>query len=189
MKRLTALGAVFILSLGLASGSFAGQEKDRHEKDRGSMGNPHAHASMFRSQAFERLREDLKLDTRQEALWNEARDFARQQREATREQFHKERAEIRTLLDQPGSDLRVVAKRMDELRAEGLKQHDAVRERWLAVYDSLGAGQKEKARLFFKSGAERMERAGKALRKDAARQHPRHGPRQSPDTPAPAPAQ
>ena len=186
MKRLVAFAAVFILSLGLAAGGFAAQWGYHHGK---GTGDSRVMASVFHPHAFERLRDELKLDARQEALWKEARDFVHGQRDAMREHFRKERAEIGTLLDQPGADLRAVAKRMDELRAEGLKQRDAVRERWFAVYDSLDAGQKEKARLFFKSGAEWMQHAGKMFREDAQRGHFRRGPRHYPDTPAPAPAQ
>ena len=81
------------------------------------------------------------------------------------------RDELKAMLDQPGADLRAVAKRMDDLRADGMKQREAVRERWLAFYDSLNGEQKEKARLFFKSGMERMERMG-----DRAKEHRGRGP-------------
>jgi hypothetical protein len=83
--------------------------------------------------------------------------------------------------------LRAVAKRLDELHAEGIKQRDALRERWLAVYDSLGDEQKEKVRLFFKDGAERMERWTERAERPGYGNR-RHGPRQAPATlPAPAP--
>jgi Spy/CpxP family protein refolding chaperone len=179
MKRLAALATVLVLSLGLSAGGFANQRKEGYEK---GMEYPHhARASMFHSRAFDRLRDELKLDASQEALWKEARDFVRGQRDAMRERFRKERAEIGTLLGQPDADLRVVAKRMDEMRSERLKQHDAVRERWFTVYDSLDAGQKEKVRLFFKSG---MERMGESFR--GRRDHSRRGPRHHPDVSAPA---
>jgi hypothetical protein len=77
-----------------------------------------------------------------------------------RERFGKQREENLTLLKQPGADLRTVLKRMDELKAEGQKQHEDNRERWLTVYDSLNADQKEKARLFFLGKLERMEHGG-----------------------------
>jgi hypothetical protein len=50
---------------------------------------------------------------------------------------------------------------MDELKDAGRKQREAGRDRWLAVYDSLDAAQKEKARLFFKSKIERMGQGGR----------------------------
>lgn len=50
-----------------------------------------------------------------------------------RERFRKHHEEIKAQLDQPGADLRAVAKRMDELKADGQKQANAVRERWLNV--------------------------------------------------------
>jgi hypothetical protein len=49
---------------------------------------------------------------------------------------------------------------MYELREAGRKQREAGRDRWLAVYDSLDAAQKEKARLFFKSKLEHMPQGG-----------------------------
>ena len=71
-----------------------------------------------------------------------------------------------------------ISKRMDDLKAEGMKERDAVRERWLAVYDTLNPEQKEKARLFFKAGAERMEKMGKKPRDGEGRrgQVPKDGP-------------
>jgi Spy/CpxP family protein refolding chaperone len=136
---------------------------------------------MFHLRGLARLRDELKLDAQQEALWKETRDFVREQRDAMRERSRREYAETRTLLDQPGADLRAVVKRMDELRSESLKQHEAVRERCLAVYDSLSAEQKEKVRLFFKAG---MERGGKDGKRPG-RGHPRQDKRQR-HAPAPA---
>jgi Spy/CpxP family protein refolding chaperone len=175
MKRFATLVTVFALSLGFSAGSLA------HEKGADNPHHAQAMTPMFHSRAFDRLRDELKLDASQEALWKEARDFVRGQRDAMRERFRKERAEIETLLGQPDADLRGVAKRMDEMRSERLKQHDAARERWFTVYDSLSAGQKEKARLFFKSG---MERMGKQFQ--GRRDHSRRGPRHHPDVSAPA---
>lgn len=37
---------------------------------------------------------------------------------------------------------------MDDFRAEGQKLHQANRDRWLAVYDTLNPEQKEKVRVF-----------------------------------------
>jgi hypothetical protein len=174
MKRFTVprtFAAILILSLGLAAGSsFAVPgHGDRHGM-RADAAQTYALGSMFHWRALARLHNELNLDAQQENLWNEARAFSREQRGAVRARMERGRAEIRTLLEQPGGDLRAVTQRMDALRAEGLVQRDAVRDRWFAVYDSLGAEQKEKVRLFFKDGADRTgERHG--------REHPRHGRR------------
>ena len=107
-----------------------------------------------------RLHDELKLDTRQEALWKTAEQAGKDNMSGMRERFSKQREDNLALLKQPGADLRTVLERMDELKAEGQKQHEANRERWLTVYDSLNADQKEKARLFFLGKLERMERGG-----------------------------
>jgi hypothetical protein len=194
MKRFAtprAFATALVLSLGLAAGSgFAAPRGDHHRMGPHDPGayRAHAQAPMFHfPRALYRLRDELKLDARQEALWKEAESFAREQRDAIRAHMPRNHAEIKALLDQPGSDLRAVARRLDELRGEGLKERDALRERWLAVYDSFGDEQKEKIRLFFKDGAERVERwVERAERPWRGR---RHGPRQAPVTlPAPAPA-
>lgn len=149
--------AALALSLGLAANTFA---VPRGEPSGPGMGMPGHHA-MLPGRAMTRLHDELKLDEKQEALWKDADRFAREHHDAMRERFQKDHAEIKAMLDQPGADLRAVAKRMDDLRAEGMKQRDAVRDRWLTVYDSLNPEQKEKARMFFKTGIDRFERMGR----------------------------
>lgn len=158
MKKTTTprlLVAALTLSLGIAANSYAMPRGDFH-----GMGMPGHHA-MVPGRAMTRLHDELKLDQKQEALWKDAEKFAQEHRDTMRERFRKDHAEIKAQLDQPGADLRAISKRMDEARAEHMKQRDAVRDHWLAVYDSLNAEQKEKARVFFKNGMERMERHGK----------------------------
>jgi hypothetical protein len=62
------------------------------------------------------------------------------------EQWRKHHEEVLASVSKPGADLRAVVKQMDELKDAGRKQREAGRDRWLAVYDSLDAAQKEKAR-------------------------------------------
>ena len=107
-----------------------------------------------------RLHDDLKLDAKQDALWKEAEKAGKESMGGMRERFRKQHEEMLTLLSQPGADLRAVARRMDESRTEGQKLHEANRDRWLAVYDALDSGQKEKARIFFKSKLERTGQRG-----------------------------
>lgn len=195
MKRFftpRSLATALALSLGFAAaGSFAAPPRGDYPGYGHGFGGPgapqaHAMAPMLHERAMVRLHDELKLDAQQEALWKDAVSFAREHRDAMRARMVKEHAEIKALLDQPGTDLRAVAKRMDDLRAEGLTQRTAVRDRWFAVYDSLGAGQKEKARLFFKDGMERMERVAERARERPGRgPQPRRGP--PPASPAPAP--
>lgn len=102
-----------------------------------------------------RLHDDLKLDAKQEALWQDAAKASKEGMGSVRERMRKQHEELQTLLNQPGADLHAVAKRMDEFRAETQKIHEVNRDRWLTVYDALTAEQKEKARVFFKSKLER----------------------------------
>jgi hypothetical protein len=85
------------------------------------------------------------------------------------DQMRKQRAEVLASVSQPGADLRAVVKQMDELKDAGRQQHAASRDRWLAVYDSLDAAQKEKARLFIKSKLEHMPQGGRFGRDTPAR--------------------
>ncbi len=164
------LVAALTLSLGLASGAFA---MPRGDAGAFPMHGTPAHFA-HGGKAMQRLHDELKLDAKQEAAWQEADKFAKSTFANARERFGKQRDDINAALSQPGADLRAILKRMDEHKAEGQKQRDAVREHWLAVYDTLNAGQKEKVRLFFKSSAERMGRA-------MDRRGPHHGGKPGPE--------
>jgi len=148
------LVAALALTLGFAANSFA---MPRGEHPGPGAGMPGHHA-MYNDRAMVRLHDELKLDAKQEALWKDAERFAKDQRDGMKDRFGAHHDEIKAMLDKPGADLRAVVRRMDELKAEGAKQRDAVRERWLSVYDSLNPEQKEQARVFFKTGMDRMER-------------------------------
>lgn len=104
-----------------------------------------------------RLHDELKLNPEQEALWQDASRLSQQGMDDMRTLRRQQRATTLAMLDQPNADLRAVLAQMDEAREAGRKQREAGRERWLRVYDSLDAGQKEKARLFLRSRIERME--------------------------------
>ena len=172
MKRFTTprvLLSTLVLSLGLAVGAgyAAGPRGDcpvmgapagGHGMGMGGMG---MHQPMFHGRGMMRLHDELKLDAKQEALWNDAMTFARDNGGAMRERMIKEHEEIKAMLDKPGTDLRDVAKRMDDFRAEGQKLHQENRDRWLAVYDTLNPEQKEKVRVFFKGMSERMGKMGR----------------------------
>ena len=145
--------SVLALSLGMATSALA--MPPRGEGIPGNGPGMHAGSRMHDMRGLMRLHDDLKLDAKQEALWQEARKATQDNMSGMRDQHRKQHDEIVAQLNQPGADLRVVLKRMDTLRAEGQKQRMADRERWLAVYDVLNAEQKEKVRLFFKSSMDR----------------------------------
>ena len=151
--------AAVALSLGLAASAFAMPPRGGEQCGGPGAGMP-GQRMEHGMKEMSRLHDELKLDARQEALWKVAEQAGKDNMAGMRERFSKQREENLALLKQPGADLRAVLKRMDELKAEGQKQHEANRDRWLTVYDSLNAEQKEKARLFFLGKLERMERGG-----------------------------
>ena len=97
---------------------------------------------------FARLHDDLKLDAKQEALWQEADKAMRDTMTAMRERMRQQHDELKAKLSQPGADVPALFKQMEEMRSEGQKAHGALRDRWLGVYASLTAEQKEKVRVF-----------------------------------------
>jgi Spy/CpxP family protein refolding chaperone len=151
--------ASLALSLGLVGSAFAMPPFGGDYGGHGGRGGMHGHMD-HGMRGMSRLHDELKLDTKQEALWQNAEKAAREGMDAARERMRKQHEETLATLNQPGADLRAVLKRMDDMRAERQKQHDANRDRWLAVYDALNAEQKEKVRVFFKSRMEGMGRSG-----------------------------
>jgi protein CpxP len=150
------LVAALILSLGAGGAAFA-MNPDRCAGGGGRM----EHGMGYHMKEMSRLHDELKLDAKQEALWQDAEQSNKAGMRAMGEQMRKQRAEALATVSQPGADLRAVLKQMDEAREAGRKQREAERDRWLAVYDSLDAAQKEKARLFFKGKLERMGQGGR----------------------------
>lgn len=148
--------ATSAIALGLATSAmampFGGAGPD-------GAGRPGYHM-MFDGRGMARLHDDLKLDAKQEAAWQQADKASKDAMTAMRDRMAKHHDEIQAMIDKPGTDLREVAKRMDDFRAEGQKLHQENRDRWLAVYDTLNAEQKEKVRVFFKGMSERMGKMG-----------------------------
>lgn len=150
------LVAALILALGAGGAAFA-MSPERC----GAGGGRMQHGMGYHLQDMSHLHGELKLDARQEALWQDAEQFSRTSMRDMREQMRKHREEALAAISKPGADLRAILKQMDDLRDGGRQQREAGRDRWLAVYDSLDAAQKEKARLFFKSKLERMGQGGR----------------------------
>lgn len=150
------LVAALVLALGAGGAAFA-MSPERC----GAGGGRMQHGMGYHLQDMSRLHGELKLDARQEALWQDAEQFSKTSMRDMREQMRKHREEALAAVSKPGADLRAILKQMDDLRDGGRQQREAGRDRWLAVYDSLDAAQKEKARLFFKSKLERMGQGGR----------------------------
>ena len=193
MKRLAtprALATVLVLSLGLAAGgSFAAPRGDCPAGGpgygHGGPGAAHAMAPGFHGRAFSRLHDELKLDAKQEALWNDAMSFARDNGGAMRDRMIKEHEEIKAMLDKPGTDLHAVSKRMDDMRTQGMAMRSALHERWFSVYDALNPQQKEQVRVYFKDGMDGMRQGGHRGGDRRGQGQPRRD--RPAQTPAPAP--
>ena len=96
--------------------------------DRADGGKP-GHHMMFSGKGMARLHDDLKLDAKQEAAWQQADKASKDAMAGMRERMTKHHDEIQALIDKPGTDLRDVAKRMDDFRTEGQKLHQENRDR------------------------------------------------------------
>ena len=196
MKRFTTprvLLSTPVLSLGLAVGAgyAAGPRGDcpvmgapagGHGMGMGGMG---MHQPMFHGRGMMRLHDELKLDAKQEALWNDAMSFARDNGGAMRDRMIKEHEEIKAMLDKPGTDLHAVSKRMDDMRTQGMAMRSALHERWFAVYDALNPQQKEQVRVYFKDGMDGMRQGGHRGGDRRGQGQPRRD--RPAQTPAPAP--
>lgn len=151
------LVSALVLSLGLGSAAFAMGPGGRC----GPPGEGMEQRMAYGMKEMARLHDELKLDAKQEEAWKEAAQASQNNMSTLRDQMRKERQETLAALKQPGADLRAIVKHMDDLRDAGRKQHEANRDRWLALYDTLNAEQKEKARTFIASKMQRMGAPGK----------------------------
>jgi len=149
------LVAAVVLALGGAGTAFA-VNPETCPMAGGRMEQRHA----TRMKELSRLHAELKLDAKQEALWQEAESQSRTAMGEMRERMRSQREQMLASVSQPGADLHAVVRQMNEFREAGRQQREANRDRWLAVYDSLDPAQKEKARLFVKSQIERSGPGG-----------------------------
>lgn len=109
---------------------------------------------------FAKLHDQLKLTPQQEALWAKADAAAKTAREEGRkrhEEMHARRAELKKSLAAGDADLHALAKRHDDEMVAAQQRMRDLRDQWLAVYDSLDAGQKRQVQTFM---AERLDRKG-----------------------------
>jgi Spy/CpxP family protein refolding chaperone len=149
------LVAALVLSLGAGGAAFA------MSPERCGAGGRMEHRMGYHMQDLSRLQGDLKLDAKQQALWQDAEQFSKSGMVERREQMRRQRDEALATVSKPGADLRAVLKQMNEMQEAGRQHREASSERWLKVYDSLDATQKETARLFFKSKLETMGKGGR----------------------------
>lgn len=147
------IATTMILALGSAGSAWATSPE---HCEPGFAQAEHRMAHTMRHMA--RLHDELKLDAQQEALWKQAEQASRTSMRELHEKMREQHQRNIAAVSQPGADLRALVKQLDATRDAGLRQRDANRELWLAVYDRLDAAQKEKVRLFLKNTFEQQER-------------------------------
>ncbi|GAA4327559.1 hypothetical protein GCM10023144_12280 [Pigmentiphaga soli] len=111
-----------------------------------------------------RLEHRLKLTDSQQTLWRAARSQQAEAGKALREQFGKNREELRKQVEAGPLDLRALTTQQEAARNAVRPRLDAARDAWLAAYDSLDAQQKQVVTDAFKRTLEH-------------RRGPRHGER------------
>jgi protein CpxP len=118
--------------------------------------NRHEHRMDMIGQHLAKVREQLKLNPEQDALWQQAETSTREQMRRMMEEGRGMRDKARAELDKPGADLRSVFAQGDQLRQQAEEARRQSRDKWLAVYDSLNPDQKEQVRVFMKARLDRI---------------------------------
>lgn len=104
-----------------------------------------------------RLRDELKLDVRQDTLWCQTEKGDWDSMGEKGECFRKQYEEALVMLSQSGADLHHETLCMNDPQREEQSVKDSRRYRWMSVYNALNARQRGNARMFYKSKLERME--------------------------------
>lgn len=86
--------------------------------------------------------EALKLDAKQQALFDQARDASRQAMQARRDAGRGQHELLDAQLKAGKLDPRALAAEGDKRRQQFEGQQTQLRDRWLAVWDSLNDGQR-----------------------------------------------
>ena len=97
---------------------------------------------------MDNLRQQLKLDSAQEALFKGAFDATEKLRQDFRDAMLEKRDQLKSKPDAKTLDLRALAKEMDKEKADQDAKRKVVREAWLKFYDALKPEQKEQASKF-----------------------------------------
>jgi periplasmic protein CpxP/Spy len=123
---------------------------------------------------LETLHTDLKLNPKQETLWQSAATRTKEMMAQMRNDREQMRSAMLQELSKPQADLRALANGMDAARTRHTDLRKEAREQWLALYDNLDPNQRETARQFL------------LTRVQHARQGHRHGHHRPQPTPTPA---
>jgi len=123
----------------------------------------------------EKTVKDLALNDNQQKLLDQAREAQKAARAEGFKAMQESRKAQLEALKSGKIDPRAALKQSQEAREKGLQERRQIDEKWLAVWDSLDDGQRQKATAHFSERAQKMadlmarhaERAGKAPREKA----------------------
>lgn len=134
--------AAWLLSLALSFSAAAASEaaKDPVRNDRPDAAGP-AHR-------MDGLREELKLEPAQEALFKSAFDGTEKLRQEMRDTMREKHAQMKARLEAKDPDLHALVNDMDKEKAEHDAKRKVVRDAWLKFYDALKPEQKQIASKF-----------------------------------------
>jgi protein CpxP len=106
---------------------------------------------------LEKLHDDLNLNAAQDQLWQRAAAKTRESVTKMHEQGRGLHERARAELDKPTPDLRALSTDMERFHEQRHAAHVALKQEWLAVYDSLNPEQQQKVAQRLKQRMERME--------------------------------
>jgi uncharacterized membrane protein len=177
MSRFAIRPLVASLAVTLAAGAFAGtasaaptDTSPAAQSGAGHMGKPGAGP---RGHHFRGMRDalwlpgvgpigkdevaKLKLDTNQQALFDTARQAQQDFRKSMRESAMTRHKALDSQLQAGKLDPRALADAQAQSRQQRQSQADQVRQKWLAVWDSLNDGQRQQVTSFVKERQARWE--------------------------------
>ncbi|HUO43619.1 MAG TPA: hypothetical protein VMT94_01755 [Burkholderiales bacterium] len=98
--------------------------------------------------------DELKLSPAQQQLWEKAQQRTSEAFDQARVIGRNMRDQLRVDLDKPGTDLKQIILREEEIRPQIEAAFKPARDAWFTAYDSLDADQKERLREAVREGME-----------------------------------
>jgi hypothetical protein len=189
MSRFAIRPIVASLAVTLAAGAFAGAASAAPDASPPAAGSAASHAGQgHRFHHMQAMRDafwlpgvgpigkkeltELKLDARQQALFDEARQAQLDLRKSMRENAMSRRKTLDTQLQAGKLDPHALADAQAQNRQQMQGQADQVRQKWLALWDGLNDGQRQQVTQFVKERQARWEAHRKENRSGAGHHRP-----------------
>jgi Spy/CpxP family protein refolding chaperone len=99
----------------------------------------------------------LNLNSSQQALFKSAQQAQADLRKSMRSTFQSRRTALRSQIEQGQLDPHALTSQEDQTRDQFRGQAQDVRQKWLAVWDSLDSTQKQSVNTYLKQREQRME--------------------------------